>query len=390
MFFIFYVVSFLIYLTLSAYIFIRGWQALPGLISFRIIYFGLYLFFFSSILIGFYFKQWFPVSVVNFFKIIEGFWAFFIPYLFFAALLADFIRILHHYFHIIPDRIFAKWTAVKYIYFTLTILILALITISGYIKFKTPQLTELNIKFTKKTEKIQDIYLVMAGDLHIGNIAGHKRLGKWIEIINKLKPDLVLITGDLFDQNFDTAKSETIIKELSELYAPYGVYAILGNHEYYTNTEKAIECMQKSGIKLLRDQTVTLDNQIVIIGRDDATNIQRKSLCKLIAEVDTTLPMVLLDHQPFELNHAVKHNIDLQLSGHLHSGQIFPYNLLLSKKWEILYGYSKKGNTQFFVTSGLGASFVPIRLGTRPEIVRIRFLSSQNKNNQNTLESACN
>jgi predicted MPP superfamily phosphohydrolase len=379
MLFTFYVISLCAYLSISAYLFVRGWQALPKYTILRIFYSIIFCFFTSSLLIGFYFKNWFSFAVVNFFKAVEGFWVVFLLFFLFSAVLADFVRLLHHFFHIFPEWIIKNWQAIKQSYFYLILIILTIITLIGFSKFAHPQITDLNIILNKDTYKKQDILIVAISDIHIGNIIGKKRLARWIKVINQQQPDLILITGDLFDQNFDTSRTEKISKELAKLKAHYGIYAILGNHEYYTNTEKAIECMRRAGIVLLRDQSVIIDSQLVIIGRDDATNIQRKYLSTLLSGVDTTLPIVVLDHQPSNLEIPVYYKIDLQLSGHLHNGQLFPYNLFLKKNWPVIYGLVKNEHTHIYITSGLGASLVPIRMGTKPEIVRIK-LTTLSKN----------
>jgi len=297
----------------------------------------------------------------------------------FSALLADLLRILHYYFHIFPEPVIKNWQTVKQCYFYSVVAVLIIITLTGFYKFAHPRMKDLTLILNKKTDKIQDLKIVAVSDVHIGNIVGQKRLAKWIKIINEQNPDLILITGDLFDQNFDTSKSEIISKELAKMKARYGIYAILGNHEYYTNTEKAIECMHRAGIELLRDESEVIDNRLVIIGRDDATNLQRKYLSLLLTDIDTTLPLIVLDHQPSHLEIPVKYKVDFQFSGHLHNGQIFPYNLFLRKNWPIIYGLQKKESTLIYVTSGLGASLAPLRMGSESEIVRIR-LTSSNKN----------
>ncbi len=379
MHFNFYAATLCVYLSLSAYLFVRGWQALPKLIILRVVYSLVFLFFTSSILIGFYFKSWFPFSVVNFFKAVEGFWVLFFLFFLSSAVLADFLRILHHFFHFFPAWLIKNWQLAKQFYFYSALIILIIITIIGFSKFAHPQITDLNIVLNKNTDKKHDILIVAISDVHIGNIIGKKRLAKWIKIINQQNPDLILIAGDLFDQNFDTSKTEIIGNELSKLKAHYGTYAILGNHEYYTNTEKAITCMRQAGITLLRDQSAVIDSQLVIIGRDDATNMERKYLSTLLAVIDTTLPLVVLDHQPSNLDIPVKYKIDLQLSGHLHNGQIFPNQLFLAKNWPVIYGLVKQEHTYIYITSGLGASLAPIRMGSKPEIVRIK-LTTVNKN----------
>jgi len=160
---------------------------------------------------------------------------------------------------------------------------------------------------------------------------------------------------------------------LQKLKAKYGVYAVVGNHEYFGNVNRATDFMKRSGIKVLRDTAVTIDDKFIVIGRDDLTNRHRKSLKTIISDINNNLPMILLDHQPANLAEAVENKMDIQISGHTHNGQIYPFSLLVSKFYELGYGYLKKGNTHFYVSSGLGLWGAPIRLGTQSEIVNIRL-----------------
>ncbi|HEX3009815.1 MAG TPA: metallophosphoesterase, partial [Bacteroidales bacterium] len=194
-----------------------------------------------------------------------------------------------------------------------------------------------------------------------------------VSLINQYNPDVILIAGDLFDRNLHTIERQGMESELRKLKARYGVYAVLGNHEYFGNVNKAGEIIARSGITLLKDSVVIIDNKFVLIGRDDYTNRRRKPLQQLIANVDKNLPKILLDHQPVHLNEAQENNIDLQISGHTHNGQIFPINRIVSKIYELGYGYKQKGNTHFYVSSGLGLWGAPLRLGTQSEIVKVQL-----------------
>lgn len=188
-----------------------------------------------------------------------------------------------------------------------------------------------------------------------------------------MNPDIILIAGDLFDRNLHSVERQHMDEDLRQLKAKYGVYAIFGNHEYYGNITDAAEIINRSGIKLLRDSVVTIDSSFVLIGRDDLTNRKRKPLKELVAQTDKSMPSILLDHQPAHLNEAEENNIDLQISGHTHNGQIFPINKIVARIYELAHGYKKKGNTNIYVSSGLGLWGAPIRLGTQSEIVKIRL-----------------
>jgi uncharacterized protein len=160
---------------------------------------------------------------------------------------------------------------------------------------------------------------------------------------------------------------------LAKLKAKYGVYAILGNHDYYANAVKAGKYLEMSGINVLADQSVVIDDRFVLVGRKDYSQHNRMPLEKILNGINKSLPVILLDHQPIHLAEAIHNKVDVQLSGHTHNGQIFPINLIVSKIFELAYGYRKIEDTHFYVSSGLGLWGAPIRLGTQSEIVNMKL-----------------
>ena len=220
---------------------------------------------------------------------------------------------------------------------------------------------------------MNSLSIVAASDVHLGDLIRKGRLVKYVELINNQKPDIILLVGDLFDRNLHSVEEQHMDTVLQKLKAKYGVYAVVGNHEYFGNITRAVNYMIKSGIKVLRDDAITIDNKFIIIGRDDFTNKHRKPLKSIISDSDKSLPMILLDHQPLHLAEAVENNMDVQISGHTHNGQIYPISLIVAKMYQLAYGYLKIGNTHFYVSSGLGLWGAPIRLGTQSEIVNIHL-----------------
>jgi predicted MPP superfamily phosphohydrolase len=308
--------------------------------------------------------------------IIGGYWMILFVYMIALVLMTDLLRLGHHYFHFFPAWVTGNYNQAKLLYFFSVLCILALISIIGYIGFANPRVTELNVTVDKGDSRTDGITLVAASDIHLGNLIRKGRLAKWVDLINAQKPDAILLAGDLFDHNMRTVESQGMSRELLRLDAKYGVYAVPGNHDYYAGIDKALNYMKSSGIKVLRDQAVTIDNQLVIIGRDDMTNRKRKPLKALVNDLDSKLPKIVLDHQPLGFAESLENKIDLHISGHTHDGQIFPFNKIVAKIYELSYGYKQSGNTHIYVSSGLGLWGAPIRLGTSSEIVRIRLLSN--------------
>ncbi|MDO4735591.1 MAG: metallophosphoesterase [Bacteroidia bacterium] len=244
------------------------------------------------------------------------------------------------------------------------------ILIYGWWNYHTPKVEKINITLDKKACSLaQDLKIVGISDIHLGYGTGKGQLKKYVELINSLKPDIILIAGDLIDNSLTPLYQENMQEELSMLKAPLGIYMALGNHEYISGVKKSCEFLGKTPIKVLRDTVVTLPNGVQIIGRDDRHNKQRKTLEELVSLTLPDNPLILLDHQPYELGKTDSLKIDLQLSGHTHRGQIWPISLLTDVMYEQSYGYKKWEHSHIYVSSGLSLWGPAFRIGTQSEIV---------------------
>ena len=191
-------------------------------------------------------------------------------------------------------------------------------------------------------------------------------------------PDLVLLPGDVFDEDIGPVIKENLGETLRTIKSKHGVIAITGNHEYIGGEEAACRYLRDHGITVLRDSSIRIDGLCTVVGREDISirqfaGKQRKSLDDLMKDVDTSLPIILLDHQPFHLEEAEDHGVDLQLSGHTHHGQLWPFNYVSSRIFEVSWGYKKKGNTHVYVSCGVGTWGPPVRTGNTPEIVNVKL-----------------
>lgn len=208
--------------------------------------------------------------------------------------------------------------------------------------------------------------IVMISDLHIGYHNQAKELNRWVDLINKENPDLILVAGDIIDGRIRPLKKQNMAAAFHRFKAP--VVAALGNHEYYTGLKDAIPFYKEAGITLLRDSAITIKG-INIIGRDDRTNPGRKSIKQLEQGLDMHNYTILLDHQPYHLEEAQQAGIDFQFSGHTHYGQMWPISWITHAIYEDAFGPLQKGNTQYYVSSGLGIWGAKFRVGTRSEYV---------------------
>jgi predicted MPP superfamily phosphohydrolase len=250
--------------------------------------------------------------------------------------------------------------------------------IYGNINARNAVIQNYTINIDKKNEKYPELKIALVSDIHLGTMVYEKYLKKLTETINNQNPDIVLFAGDIMDEELSPILRNDIGNPLKQLHPKLGVWAIAGNHEHIGNFNKAINYIKTLNINVLIDTSVLIDNSFYLVGRNDKDskrfgNGSRKTLKSIVDNIDKNLPLILMDHQPANLNEAIENKIDIQLSGHTHNGQFFPFNLITKKVFELSYGYLQKEKTHFYVSSGFGTWGPPIRIGSKPEIVFINL-----------------
>ena len=239
----------------------------------------------------------------------------------------------------------------------------------GYYNYRHPKTNTINIALDKPLAgDAKPVKIVAVSDLHLGNGTGKTALKRYVKMINEQNPDLILIAGDLIDNSVVPLYTEKMMEELSELKAPLGVYMVPGNHEYISGIKASARFIQEPPIQLLSDSVVTLPNGIQLIGRDDRSNTARRSLQELMAGIDKSKPIILLDHQPYKLTESEAAGVDLQFSGHTHRGQVWPMSWVTDYIYEQSHGYRQWGNSHIYVSSGLSLWGPPFRIGTESDM----------------------
>ncbi|MDR1258961.1 MAG: metallophosphoesterase [Tannerellaceae bacterium] len=319
-----------------------------------------------SPVLGMFVGDYLPQSVASLVYRIGFSWIIIFLYLLLAIVLIDIVRLTH----LLPvDRFFSgSWTGILAL-----MSLIALCLTCGYFNYLNKKKVELSITVDKKAGPLNALKIVAISDLHLGYGIGKKEFESWLPLINNENPDVVLIAGDLVDSNIHPLFEQNFAESVSKLRAKYGVYAVLGNHEYIGNAEKSAQFLRSAGITLLRDSVVLVDDSFYIAGRDDRSNRNRLSVEELISAADRSKPVIMMDHQPVNLEAAEQNHIDLQLSGHTHKGQIWPFSWVVNSLFEHAYGYLKKGDSHIYVTSGLGIWGGKFRIGSRSEYVVIRM-----------------
>lgn len=254
--------------------------------------------------------------------------------------------------------------------------ITVLVLIAGLIGFGSfnaysPVVVEYDVRIDKAAGDLKSLNVVMVSDTHFGVLSGRRHAERMVREINALKPDIVLLPGDIIDDDVDAYLRQGIDEVLKGMESRYGVYASLGNHDRFEGEiTELIAVLENSGMTVLYDETKMVEG-LTVAGRRDKSDRKRAALQDILRDTDKTAPLLLLDHQPNALDEAQQEGVDLILSGHTHRGQIFPGNLITSAIFENDWGYLRKGQLQSIVSSGYGFWGPPIRLGSRSEIVRI-------------------
>jgi len=259
------------------------------------------------------------------------------------------------------------------------IVILLTVGMVVYGRCNANQIKFVSYDIQAKTPLPADIKIVLVSDLHLGAVNSEKNLSKIVRGINNLEPDIVCIAGDIFNGNIYALRNPSeAIALLKSVTAAYGVYACLGNHDGGKTFREMARFLEQSDVKLLNDEHVTIDGRLILTGRVDSRPIggfdglKRKNLADINIPANTDLPVVVMDHNPFNIG-QYGNGIDLILSGHTHRGQMFPANLVTKAMYVIHYGrYQKDANSpHVIVTSGAGTWGMPLRIGSNNEIVMI-------------------
>lgn len=272
------------------------------------------------------------------------------------------------------------------------VLLIIGLCVRGIIHAKYIKVTPYEVTISKTVPDTDKLKVVLVADTHFGYNAGVIHAHELVRKINKQKPDLVCIAGDIFDNEYEGLKNpEKTASTLRSIRSRYGVYACWGNHDLnepilagFTfrsankdyDDPRMTQFLKDANIRLLNDETVLIDDRFYLTGRKDPSRCRkmddtRKSPSQLTKSLDLRRPVIFMDHQPGELDEVASSGADLDLCGHTHDGQLFPLNIITSLVWENSCGYLKKGNMHNIVTSGVGIWGPNMRTATNSEICAI-------------------
>lgn len=367
-----------------------------------------YLFLASSVLIAFFLPAG---RVRRILKLISNYWLGILLYLFLVVAAADMIYFIS--FQIIKRRkqmdrhdrngsevglddtrnVIQKNHRFHIITGDICVVVVAILSAWGIYNARIIHVTPYDITVNKSGGRLENLNVVLAADLHLGYNIGTEHMMQMVDKINEQDADIVVIAGDIFDNEYEALDNPTeLIGVLKKIQSEYGVYACYGNHDVeekilagftFGGSKKKESNLQmdkfleKAGIHLLQDEAVLIGESFYLYGRPDAQRPgrgigMRKTAAELMEELDTEKPVIVIDHEPKELQELADAGVDVDLCGHTHDGQMFPANLITAFMWENSYGYMKKEHMHTIVTSGVGLFGPNMRVGTIAEICSIR------------------
>ena len=351
----------------------------------RYIIIAIYIFFASSFIIGFFL----PFRTV---KIIGNYWLGVVQYILFVVLMADLIRIILLKTNIVSNTILSS-NKTFVIAGAICILLVVFFSTYGVVHSKKIVYSTYDVKVNKKVDKFNDLRIALVSDLHLGYNSTLSHINKMVNMINDSKPDLVVIDGDIFDNDYKAIKNPNkIIMALKKIKSKYGVYAVYGNHDidetllagftfFSKDGLKLIDpsmdkFLRKANVKLLRDSAVLIDDSFYLVGRLDYHKYgikvkERKTINELLSDVDKSKPIIVMDHEPYELKELANNGVDIDLSGHTHAGQMLPSSVFMDLVWKNSYGLLKVDDMYSIVTSGVGVYGPNMRVGTTAEVALV-------------------
>lgn len=381
-----------LYILRWAYLWMGTCHSILRTLGFRLIFAVIYVLLSTSLLTGFLIKN--PKSLHRMLKIIGNYFLGIFLYTLVIILLADFGRILLKYvFH-------ASWIHSRTAFTVagaICALLILLLSACGIFHAKYIKTTSYDVIINKTIPERTSMKVVLLADTHFGYNAGVLHARELVRKINKQKPDLVCIAGDIFDNEYDAIRNpEKLEKTLRGIKSTYGVYACWGNHDLneeilagFTFKHKDGDLsdikdprmkkfLKNSNIHILEDESILINDQFYVIGRKDASLTEkihetRKAPAQLTEKLDRDKPIIMIDHQPKELQELADAGVDLDLCGHTHDGQTFPGNFTIKLMWENPCGLLIKDNMTNITTSGAGVWGPTMRIGTDSEICSINI-----------------
>jgi predicted MPP superfamily phosphohydrolase len=254
------------------------------------------------------------------------------------------------------------------------------VTLYGLINARWIRVSRVTVRLPNLPQAWQGRTAALVTDLHLGPLFGAAFLGRVIARLRILRPDAVFVSGDMFDGS--TLGLDQLVGPWRDFSTSRGIYFVTGNHDEFADRNIFLDAINRTGVQVLNNEKVTVDGlQIVGVHDSEAENpAELRSILRQV-QIDRLRPSLLLAHRPVNLSVAEEEGISLQLSGHTHGGQFWPWNLLVSRIYgPFAHGLGRLGKLQVYTSNGVGTYGPPLRVGTKSEIVLMRFEKETDEN----------
>jgi uncharacterized protein len=365
--FSFQTILILAYTIPNVYLFLRIWQLFINK-GYKLIYALIYILLASIYPLSNFFSEGetgFPTIL----KTISDYLIPFCLYVFLLVLVFDILLLFNRLIKIISLEKLNS-TLFKKASLSAILFISVIVVIAGALNFNIIRTSEYHIGIPGKSSGITHLKIAFVADFHLEEGTNTQFVERFARKIAVINPDLMIFGGDIVEGDREKENMKVFETIFRNIKAKFGVFAVLGNHEFYSGQDKG-SFFDESGLKVLCDTIVTIESSFNLAGRNDTHFRTRKTIDELIRSASDSLPLILIDHRPTEIDKVSKTNVDVQLSGHTHNGQLFPINLITGKVYHLSWGYRKIGNTHFFVTSGIRLWGFPVRTTGKSEIMVI-------------------
>ncbi|HMM12419.1 MAG TPA: metallophosphoesterase [Bacteroidales bacterium] len=376
-FIIFFGLVLTLHLLVNYYIFIRGLRTFEQGSLLRQLYTLGFWTLAASFFVGRALERVYLSHLSDLFTWAGSFWLAAMLYLFLAVFVIDLLRLLNLAVPVLA------WTKNTFIqthphYLTIGIALgVFLLVLGGHINAIFPRVNRVSIAHNTRPDA-DTLRIVLATDIHLGTIVGPNRVRRMVNRINAQQPDLVLLAGDIVDEDLAPVIRQNLGQILGSIDAPLGVIGSTGNHEYIGGADEATAYLTQHNIIMLRDTAMAINDKLWVIGRNDIESNRfvgelRKPLSEIVQQIPEGAFTIVLDHQPRAYNEAMQNGVNLILSGHTHHGQLWPLNYITSAMFPLSWGYKQFGDMHAYVSSGVGSWGPPVRIGNVPEIVVIEL-----------------
>lgn len=327
----------------------------------------------------------FPVGEIWYNNSTEGFAKFYLllGYYYLPVLLYSFLLFIVYQLVILLSGLFKKvycdFLARRSIQISALLIILVvsiIITVLGHINFNNTRISQHQLNIPAKQSTMKQLKIAMAADLHLYDLTSKKFIDQFVEKVNSLQPDIVLLPGDIIEGAAATRGIKYFEEAFKNISSKYGVFVSPGNHEHYGGSFDEIDFFDRAGMRVLYDTAVIIDQGFYLAGLADRNHDSIRINHLLSKTAADTLPLILMNHTPGNLEFAKRLHTDIMLSGHTHHGQLWPLNMITNAMFDVSWGYKEVDDIHIFVTCGAQGWGPPVRTGSYSEIIEINIIFS--------------